>query len=271
MARTFSRASEPFLKQASDIKPPEGFPKTCPHPSGSVLNSGSAAKNVSLVPSEITATPGLSAPVPTSDAGLSPVNGAIGMPGRSPYLAKYPASRSARLPSWTHGSFSTRPGATKSQISRSHAPFPRSRRFIPAPSPVSTGASAPARMEQRKELTKWMRFVASYAAGSSFANFMIWGPVNRSIAGEPVRRRSASPNRASSAATSACVEESIQIGATGRENAPSSRSTSVRPSEPSASAASAAVHPSPRYTLPCCWPSPPMASIFDVSNASASF
>ena len=253
------------------MKPPEGFPKTCPHPSGSVLKLGIAAKKVSLVPSEITATPGLSAPVPTSDAGLSPVNGAIGMPGLSPYLAKYPARRKPQLPSYTQGSFSTSLGATKSHISRSHSPLPRSRRFIPAPSPVSTGASAPARMEQRNELTRCILFVAAYAVGSSFANFIIWGPVNRSIAGEPVRRRSASQNRASSAATSACVEESIQIGATDLENAPSSRSTSVRPSDGSESDASAADHPSPRYTLPCCWPSPPMASIFDVSKESASF
>ena len=223
MARTFSRASEPFLKQASDMKPPDGFPKTWPKPSGSVLNVGMAAKNVSLVPSDMTATPGLSAPTPTRDAGLSPVNAATGIPGLSPYFAKYGARAPAR-PLPTAGSFAARAGDMKPHISASQRQLERSRRFIPAPSPTSIGASAPMRSEQMKELTRWMRLVAANASGSSAANFMICGPVKRSIAGEPVRARSASPNLASSAATCAWVEESIHIGATGRASAPASAS-----------------------------------------------
>ena len=142
------------------MQPPDGFPKTCPHPSGSVLNSGIAAKNVSLVPSDMTATPGLSAPVPPSDAGLSPVNAATGIPGLRPYFAKYGASLPAS-PFLAAGSFAARPGAVNSQISASHSPRSRLRRFIPAPSPMSIGASAPHRSEQRKELTRWMRSVAA--------------------------------------------------------------------------------------------------------------
>ena len=79
------------------MKPPAEVQKTLPKPSGSVRGSFIAAKNVSLVPSDITAHPGFHAPQPTSDAGLSPVNGATGIPGLSPYFEeeitpKHPAT-----------------------------------------------------------------------------------------------------------------------------------------------------------------------------------
>ena len=68
-----------------------------------------------------------------------------------------------------------------------------------------------------KDETRCTRAVPAHAAGSSFANFMICGPVKRSIAGDPVRA-AMSGNFAFSSATSAPVDESIQIGETSREN-----------------------------------------------------
>ena len=82
---------------------------------------------------------------------------------------------------------------------------------------MSIGASSPASSEQRKDETRCTRAVSAHAAGSSFANFMICGPVKRSIAGDPVRA-AMSGNFAFSSATSAPVDESIQIGETSREN-----------------------------------------------------
>ena len=88
---------------------------------------------------------------------------------------------------------------------------------MPAPSPVSIGASAPASTEVRYELSRWTRAVRAQPSESSFANFITCAAAKRSIAGEPVRARNASPKRASSAATSAPVEESIQMGLSARE------------------------------------------------------
>ena len=90
-------------------------------------------------------------------------------------------------------------------------------RFMPAPSPVSIGASVPVRTDVRYELSRWTRVVRAHASGSSFANFIACAAAKRSIAGEPVRARRDSPKRASSADTSSPVEESIQIGLSARE------------------------------------------------------
>ena len=51
------------------------------------MGPGIAAKNVSLVPSEITTLPGAVAPIPTSEAGLSPVNKATRQAGERPYFS----------------------------------------------------------------------------------------------------------------------------------------------------------------------------------------
>ena len=59
-----------------------------------------------------------------------------------------------------------------------------------------------------------------YAAGSSFQNLRICGPVKRSIAGEPVSVCSRGPTAAPISAHSAPVELSIQIGEVLREKPP---------------------------------------------------
>ena len=176
------------------------------------------------------------------------MNGTTGMPGRSPYFAKRSARHSGSLPGRaTRGSLPTRPGAAKSHISRSHSSVSRLSKFMPAPSPVSMGPSSPARYEVRNELNRCTRAVLAQPSGSSFANFITCAAAKRSMAGEPVRVRSESPKRASRAATSSPVEESIQIGLSAREN------------EPSAA----------RYTVACCCASPPMDSILSIGAPDA--
>ena len=118
---------------------------------------------------------------------------------------------------------------------------------MPAPSPVSIGASVPVSTEVRYELSRWTRAVRAQASGSSFANFITCAAANRSIAGEPVRVRSVSPKWASSTDTSVPVDESIQMGLSAREYFPSAS----------------------RYTVACCWASPPTAAISPIGAPPA--
>ena len=75
-----------LVKQIKDMNPPAGFPKTWPKPLGSVRATGMAANRVSLVPREMTTLPGAVAPMPTSEAGLSPVKRAVWHLGEKPYF-----------------------------------------------------------------------------------------------------------------------------------------------------------------------------------------
>src|SRR5450755_1789869 len=76
------------------------------------------------------------------------------------------------------------------------------------------GAEAPIKIDAMNELTSATSAVAAYDSGSVFQNFLICGPVKRSIAREPVivTTLRASASAAVISAHSALVELSIQIG-----------------------------------------------------------
>ena len=154
------------------------------------------------------------------------------------------------------GNLASRPDAENPHISASHSNEWRSRRFMPAPSPMSTDASSPARSDVRNELSKWTRTVSAYASGSSRENFIICAAAKRSTAGDPVRSRSNEPKRPSRAATSFTVEESIQIGDSLRENHEASTAPPFNPHTPA----------SDRHTVACCCAHPPTASILPMEK-----
>src|SRR4051812_31925950 len=87
------------------------------------------------------------------------------------------------------GSFDPRPGAVESTAGGHHWHDARSIRFIPDPSPGSSGACRPINSDARNELTRWMRSVDAYVAGSRFESRRICAAVNRSNARDPVRDR----------------------------------------------------------------------------------
>src|SRR3954468_18095747 len=157
------------------------------------------------------------------------------------------------------GSFDARPGAVESTAGGHHWHEARSIRFIPEPSPGSSGAWGPIKRDARKELTRWIRSVEAYVAGSRFENLRICAAVNRSNAREPVRSASTRlpPTARSISAHSLDVLESIQIGATSRER--SGLTCSAR-GRPGSKLASAFVARSLRYTLPCCCADPEIAT-----------
>src|SRR5580765_2717093 len=157
------------------------------------------------------------------------------------------------------GSLADRPGAVASSAGAHHVEAPRSIRFVPDASPGSTGAWRPMSNDARNELTRWIRSVAAYADGSRLQNFLIWGPVKRSNAREPVfiARSAAPPTASVISAHSAGVLESSQIGDTFLERTGATCSCSGRSGAAPASAVSA---PAARYTLPCCWAEPEMAA-----------
>ena len=143
-------------------------------------------------------------------------------------------------PGRTGGSLAARSGAVAASAAGDQSPRRMSIRFIPAPSPVSMAASAPARTEAKKEETRWTRLVRAQAAGSCLAKRRICGPVKRGVATEPVRSQTAwfPPSAAAISAHSAAVEESIQIGEVRRERTGAILAASEVAREPSASAAS---------------------------------
>ena len=165
----------------------------------------------------------------------------------------------------TTGSRSRRPGAVAETAGSHQSPDDRSMRFMPEPSPGSSGASVPASSDAMNELTRWTRPVASYAAGSLLKNLRICGPVNRSNARDPVCWLSgpAPPTASVISRHSALVLESIQIGDSWRD--------SIGATCPASGCEGSSV-PIPaaarrlRYTLPCCCAEPEIAAMRPTSR-----
>ena len=176
---------------------------------------------MSLVPSETATTPSRTSPVPTRLHGLSPDHATTLAVGSRWRTCQYGDNRPTTVDAGAiGGSLASNPGAVASSAAGHHSAVVKSIRFIPDASPGSTGACCPMRSDDRNELTRWTRSVAAYAAASCLKNFLICGPVKRSNARDPVRCASAAapPTADSISSHSHVVVESIQIGATARDN-----------------------------------------------------
>src|SRR5215471_5165753 len=136
-------------------------------PAGLTRGSRIRPKIVSLVPSEIATMPSRTRPVPTRLQGLSPDHATTAHAGRRWRCCQYVESAPTIVDDGTiAGSFAARSGAVASTAGVHHRFVARSIRFMPDPSPGSTGACAPTSSDARYELTRWIRSVAPYARGS---------------------------------------------------------------------------------------------------------
>mmetsp|Transcript_20335 Transcript_20335/g.52739 ORF Transcript_20335/g.52739 Transcript_20335/m.52739 type:complete len:270 (-) Transcript_20335:88-897(-) len=168
-------------------------------------------------------------------------------------------------PGTTASSLSARPSAMAPSAAGLQACARRSIMFIPAPSDVSMGAHFPSSSEHMNDEMSEIWPVVRYIPGCCCASFMIWFPVNRSYARDPVRSDTAwgPPSAASSASHWAVVDVSIQIGDREYESMRSSSpKASAIDSAPASMLRSSASAPSCQKTEPCCWPDPETARIF---------
>ena len=162
--------------------------------------------------------------------GLSPEKGSTRQSAGKP---KRPLQNGLREPATASDGMTgsrrrPRSGAVASRASALQRRVRMSIRFVPLPSPGSTGTSRPASRLATKELTRQMQLVRSQASGSSCQKRRIWGPLKRSKAVFPVSSNSRLRPPTPSSIWRHCspVEVSIQIGAVGREN--TSESCSAR-------------------------------------------
>src|SRR5258706_15608150 len=133
---------------------PVGEPNTWPVPSLDTDGCDISPKIVSLVPSEIATRPSRTRPEPTRLHGLSPdqaTTRAGGKPCRScQYAESVPMTVELGA---IGGSLPARSGAVASSAGCHHVRVLRSIRFMPEPSPGSTGACVPMSNDARNELT----------------------------------------------------------------------------------------------------------------------